>query len=187
MARYLDIGPGPTDRIPGFEGFDATPGPLVDHIGDCRKLPFPDNTFVVVHSSHVLEHVDWWETADTVREWARVVKPGGRLEVWVPNGRAVMEAIIAYEDSGQEPPHLQPGKAFARLHKGKPYEGLVSILMNMPFKGNELQRHRSIITPVHLAKCMHKAGLYGIRDLLDEERRGFDHGWFNLGMVGFKP
>lgn len=52
-------------------------------MGDAAKLPFPGQTFDVVFSDNVLEHL---EAPDLVfREVARVLKTGGRFFVKTPN------------------------------------------------------------------------------------------------------
>ena len=48
-----------------------------------EALPFPDNTFSVVFSHEVLEHVA--DDRQVVREAVRVTRPGGYLVVFVPN------------------------------------------------------------------------------------------------------
>lgn len=46
-------------------------------------LPFPDDTFDVAFSHEVLEHVD--DDRACVTEMVRVVRPGGRVVIFVPN------------------------------------------------------------------------------------------------------
>ncbi len=48
-----------------------------------ERLPFPDETFDVVFSHEVLEHVD--DDRACVAEMVRVVRPGGHIVVFVPN------------------------------------------------------------------------------------------------------
>jgi SAM-dependent methyltransferase len=55
--------------------------PLVAASAD--RLPWPDGSFETVVADSVLEHLD--EPARAVREWTRVLRPGGRLLVWSPN------------------------------------------------------------------------------------------------------
>ena len=59
----------------------------MDYVYDAGKpLPFEDNTFDLVYASHVLEHIPWYKVEEVVKEWVRILKPGGVLEVWVPDG-----------------------------------------------------------------------------------------------------
>jgi SAM-dependent methyltransferase len=48
-----------------------------------ESLPWPDDSFDVVVADSLLEHLD--EPSLALREWARVVRPGGRLLLWSPN------------------------------------------------------------------------------------------------------
>lgn len=47
------------------------------------RLPWRDQCFDAVVADSVLEHLD--DPAAALREWARVVRPGGRLLIWSPN------------------------------------------------------------------------------------------------------
>jgi predicted SAM-dependent methyltransferase len=52
--------------------------------GDAGNLYwFKDDTLDFVYSSHVLE--DFPDTAEILREWLRVLKPGGRLVIFCPD------------------------------------------------------------------------------------------------------
>ena len=52
-------------------------------VADCRRLPYADESFDAVYSMGTIEHFDDSDTA--VREMWRVLKPGGRAIVGVPN------------------------------------------------------------------------------------------------------
>ena len=52
-------------------------------VGDVRTLPFPNASFDAIYSMGTIEHFD--ETERAVEEMARVLKPGGRAIVGVPN------------------------------------------------------------------------------------------------------
>ncbi len=56
------------------------------------KLPFPDASFDLVLSNHVIEHVGTLSNQDDhVREIARVLRPGGALYLAMPNRWAPVE------------------------------------------------------------------------------------------------
>jgi SAM-dependent methyltransferase len=63
--------------------FDAGPRRLLGTVGDVRDLPFRDASFDAIYSMGTIEHFD--ETERAVREIARVLRPGGRAIVGVPN------------------------------------------------------------------------------------------------------
>jgi predicted SAM-dependent methyltransferase len=74
-------------RKAGWEVLNAVPGPAVDHLGEAKDLSrFRDCTFESVYASHVLEHLDFTgEMQGALGEWRRVLAPGGRLYVSVPD------------------------------------------------------------------------------------------------------
>ena len=71
----------------GWEVLNANPGPYVDHVGNANNLScFPDNTFNEIYASHVVEHLDYVdELKCTLTEWNRVLIPGGRIYIGVPD------------------------------------------------------------------------------------------------------
>lgn len=57
--------------------------PLRCAVSDVRALPFRDASFDAIYSMGTIEHFD--ETERAVEEMARVLKPGGRAIIGVPN------------------------------------------------------------------------------------------------------
>ena len=84
-VRRLHI--GGKDVKAGWEIFDAIAAGHVDHVGNARDLSrFADGTFAQLYASHVLEHFDYKDAiAIVLKEWRRVLKPGGILCVSVPD------------------------------------------------------------------------------------------------------
>lgn len=72
---------------PGWETLNSQPLSGINHVCDARDLSrFADGTFSELYASHVLEHFDYKdEVGDVLREWFRVLAPGGRLFVSVPD------------------------------------------------------------------------------------------------------
>ena len=85
MTRKLHI--GGKARSEGWEVLNANPAPYVDHTGNANDLSrFADNTFEEIYASHVVEHLDYnGELQNTLKEWHRVLMPGGILFVSVPD------------------------------------------------------------------------------------------------------
>jgi SAM-dependent methyltransferase len=54
-------------------------------VGDGRSLPFPDGTFDVVFSYSVLQHFSKEDARESIREAARVTRPGGRVLIQLAN------------------------------------------------------------------------------------------------------
>jgi SAM-dependent methyltransferase len=66
-----------------FGGGPDARSPLHGAVGDVRDLPFCDASFDAIYSMGTIEHFD--ETERAIAEMARVLKPGGRAIVGVPN------------------------------------------------------------------------------------------------------
>lgn len=74
------------DYSTGFKNEEiATCGQFlpVDWVSPGDDLPFKDNTWDFVISSHVIEH--FYDPVKTVLEWLRVTKPGGYVYMIVPH------------------------------------------------------------------------------------------------------
>lgn len=82
----LNIGAGDSN-IPGFIPIDAKFG------HDASKLDYPDGSVDEVYSSHCLEHIHHSKTAATVAEWVRVLKPGGRIRIAIPDFDAIIKNV----------------------------------------------------------------------------------------------
>lgn len=183
--RQLEIGPG-AERLPGFETLNIVRTPATDHVGDARNPPFEDCTFDLVYSSHCIEHIDWFDVEETIREWARILKPGGVLEVFTANGLALMKAIVRLEETGE---WTGPDSYLTwrqDLVKADPYNWAVGRIMNYAKKGSVFHLHRAIITPGFLRRCFERAGLSQIEPMTNAETRGRGHGWINFGLRGHK-
>lgn len=71
--------------LPGYINADLRAGEGVDCVFDAEEgWPFPTASFEEVRASAVFEHLLRWETA--ILEAARVLKPGGLLDIRVPYG-----------------------------------------------------------------------------------------------------
>jgi SAM-dependent methyltransferase len=66
-----------------FRDRPATSHPLKAAVGDVRDLPFADGSFDAIYSMGTIEH--FADTERAVGEIARVLRPGGRAIVGVPN------------------------------------------------------------------------------------------------------
>lgn len=86
--NYLG-GSGITIGPKGYENSAEVEIPNAIHVDldypgyDGLHLPFKDNSQDFVYSSHVLEHIEHSRAA--IKEWFRVIKPGGYLFIVVPH------------------------------------------------------------------------------------------------------
>ena len=88
----LDIGYGGDPIVPTAITLDL-PKPYTkvgDHPqnlkGDCRDLYwFKDNSLDYIYSSHLVEDFRLDQIKSIIWEWARVIKPGGNIVLYLPN------------------------------------------------------------------------------------------------------
>lgn len=97
MVRKLHIGGNqPAD---GWEILNAIPGEDVDHVCNAKDLSrFSDGTFSEVYASHVVEHLDYKDELElALKEWYRVMEPGGKIYVSVPDLDVLAHLILSKE------------------------------------------------------------------------------------------
>jgi len=82
-ARAFGIDIAEPTVIQARAAFVGATGPLRAAAADVRTLPFRDASFDAIYSMGTIEHFD--ETERAVVEMARVLKPGGRAIIGVPN------------------------------------------------------------------------------------------------------
>lgn len=72
------------------------PWPTNITIADLRKrLPFPDDAFEAVYSSHLIEHLHRDGALALLREARRVLRPGGVCRTLVPDLRKMVDDYLA--------------------------------------------------------------------------------------------
>lgn len=73
-------------RLPGYTGVDCREDAGADVVADVRDLGQWDNGEVAeIYACHVLEHIPRPEVLPMLREWRRVLQPGGILRISVPS------------------------------------------------------------------------------------------------------
>ncbi len=150
-------------------------------------MNFPNNTFDVVYASHVLEHIPWYMLEDTIKEWSRILKPNGVLEIWVPDGLKIAQAFCDAE-YGKNQDFTMDG--WYRFNEEKdPAKWFSGRMFSYgDGKGNRghFNFHLSAFSERYLKKLLVDAGFSDVIRMKNDECRGYDHGWINLGIKGVK-
>ena len=147
----LNLGCG--DKIlPGYINVDVASeraGKKPDVISDIRKLTFDDNYADEILSVHVIEHFWRWEVFDILKEWIRVLKPGGRLILECPNLQSACEEFL-------KSPEVKSGP-------GQEGQRTMWVFYGDPRWQDPLMVHRWGYTPHSLSLLMNEVGLINIK------------------------
>jgi hypothetical protein len=82
----LNVGAGDT-VIPGFTAIDRKFGT------EAFPLNYPDNSVEEIRCVHMLEHLSFGDAMAAIEEWRRVLRPGGRLRISVPDVSKVASLV----------------------------------------------------------------------------------------------
>jgi SAM-dependent methyltransferase len=172
-ALRLNLGCG--DKIlPGYVNVDvveARAGMRPDVMCDLHDLaPFADASADEILSVHVVEHFWRWEIAAVMREWVRVLKPGGQMVVECPNILSACETF------------LQNPREYA--HEDQRGQRTMWVFYGDPEWQDPLMIHRWGYTPESLQALLSEVGLKDVRQepaqfKLREPR--------DMRVVGVKP
>jgi glycosyltransferase involved in cell wall biosynthesis len=66
---------------------------------DVMKLPYDDNSVDEIKAFHIIEHFHFYEIQEVLKEWHRVLKPGGRLYLETPD---FLESCRAFVDGSED-------------------------------------------------------------------------------------
>lgn len=183
LSRYLEIGPG-EEVLTDFERYNIYWDTKGDYIGEANNLSlFSEYEFDLIYASHVLEHVPWYQTLDTLKEWYRVLKHGGHLEVWVPDGLKIAKAYVAASTRGDQD-FMRDG--WYRYNESRSpdlwFAGRMFSYGDGSGSRESANWHRAVFSEAFLVSLLSEAGFRDIEVLQSCDVRGHDHGWINLGL-----
>lgn len=96
VAVKLNLG-ARNRAVPGFLSVDCDQHQGVDIVADAADLSrFKDGQIEEILASHILEHFPHHRTSAILKEWARVLKPGGILYIAVPDFERAVEIYSRY-------------------------------------------------------------------------------------------
>jgi hypothetical protein len=152
VQRRLNLGCG--DKIlEGYVNVDVAAsraGRRPDVLCDLHKLePIETDSCDEVMAIHVVEHFYRWEVVDVLREWLRVLKPGGRMILECPNLLTACQMVLANPQAAAGP--------------GPEGQRSMWVLYGDPAWRDPLMCHRWNYTPDSLRAVMQEAGLVNVQ------------------------
>ncbi|MCB9913721.1 MAG: hypothetical protein H6828_01070 [Planctomycetes bacterium] len=141
----LHLGCGP-DRRAGWTNVDVNPAFAPDLVAPAHALPMLDDaSCAVIESCHLFEHLTQSQARAALREWRRLLAPGGELRLELPNLERCI-ALIGTEMDGHD-------------------LGLISLFGYPPEvdEQGEPQLHKWGWTPTTLAAELRAAGFEDVR------------------------
>lgn len=149
-----EIGCGEKRIFPSSIAVDIRKNGIIDIQGDASYLPFKDECFDHLYSSHVIEHFQHDEILPLLSEWVRVLKKGGKIEIRCPDLRAraflfsvlgrEQDIINIYGEQNYCYNFHKTGFSFSILKKKLNIAGIVNIRRirdnqwNLPFLPSDL-------------------------------------------------
>lgn len=121
----LNVGAG-SRRPPGWFNVDIeenpdAPQPL-DLLSDAKKIDLPDGCASELMAIHLFEHLYRWEADDVIEEWKRLLRPGGKLILELPDLMKFCKNILdGAMRGGKNPDQLGMWGAYGDPRTKNPY------------------------------------------------------------------
>lgn len=125
-------------------------GKQPDVVCDIRSLDALSSDYAdEVLAVHVIEHFWRWEVEDVLKEWIRVLKPGGKLILECPNLKSACEAFLQDPDNGAK--------------AGQEGQRTMWVFYGDPSWKDPLMIHRWGYTPESLGNLLQSVGLLDVK------------------------
>ncbi|NPD88875.1 MAG: methyltransferase domain-containing protein [Asgard group archaeon] len=125
---------------PGYINIDLVEDKIADQIADVTNLPYEENSVDLIEASHIIEHFDVNQVPFVLSEWYRILKPGGKLEIEIPN---LLKSVIKL-----------------KLSKYRKQLLTLKFLFGVDYRGNI---HKIGFTRLFLKKSLSRTGFKKIR------------------------
>jgi len=136
----------------GWRNCDLYPGKGVELVFDQSSLPYHDGTIHAIRSEHALEHsLSHSMAEETLKEWARALRPGGRLHLMVPDLDVCCLSFVAQEDRARAPNERYTPKEWFKYT-------IYGIQKAQGAEPDEAQHHRTGFTKGQLRRLLEGNG-----------------------------
>ena len=159
---------------------DLSDDPHIDLRCDIRKLPLEwEDQFDKAKAHHVLEHFDFEEVPVALAEWLRILKPGGRVEISVPDLQTYATRLV----EGDIDVVMQGGIYGDQGHpfwRQKPYGGFDENKVRWLKHSTQINHHNSGYTADYLLNLMKDVGYVDVK-----AERHLEYA--EIRAIGYKP
>lgn len=172
----LNIGCG-NHPLLGWVNLDGSPSAICDVVATVPPLPYGDASVDEVYCGHVLEHFDETGGDALLAEVRRVLVPGGKLGVVVPDARAIMGRWL----SGVHEAVEYPSEVY------RDTADLDEVCRLFVFSTVQESRHQWLFDEVTLRRKLRRAGfkIVGSIDRMRDPRLG-SAAWYQCGVDAVK-
>ncbi|MES2910621.1 MAG: methyltransferase domain-containing protein [Pseudomonadota bacterium] len=152
----LNIGAG-NKRMPGYTGIDAVERPAADIVAPAWAIPLDDGVADEILAVHLWEHFYRWQCDMVIKEWHRLLKPGGDLCLELPDFWKCCENVL----SGVKAKHPDQLSMWG--------------VYGDPRDQDEFMCHRWGWTPATLTEFLTAAGFVDVRQVPTQFHRAGAH------------
>jgi len=148
----LNLGSG-SKRVPGFINCDLFPQEGVDEVFSLDEIPYADHSVDEIQSEHALEHLPRPKAEAAIKEWARVLKKGGKLLLKIPDLEDCCRKFL-------ENPNLQESWYMHTIYGVQDFRGeqMANRFVAFPNKVNYGQIHYTGFTESRLRRLLVESG-----------------------------
>ena len=175
----LNIGSGDLPmRMSGWVNVDEQPYAGVDLVLRVPPLPWESDTVTEIYAGHFLEHLNRQDSIDFLNECWRVLRPGGRLGIMVPDMHETMRRYILDEPAPME----WPAGHYRDLRD------LDQFCEAIIFSTMQPSHHQWAYDKFTLGRALENAGftVLGEFDRFADPRVAVG-AWYQIGMDALKP
>lgn len=137
MKLHLGCG---SKILDGYINIDVRPLPGVHVVSSIDNLSmFSDEAVNVIYCCHVLEHLSRHTVQSALKEWYRVLKPGGIVRISVPNFEAIVQHYNQNKDLSKLLGLLYGGQSYPENYHYNIWDmnSMTNLLESVGFKNIE--------------------------------------------------
>ena len=172
----LNLGSG-AYRLAGYENWDEDPETPADRHYHVPPIPLADGSVEEVYMGHLLEHFEPEEADGLLSECRRVLVPGGRLGVVVPDTRAVLARYLEQRHEVAE----WPQGVYRNL------DDLDEVCALFLYSTVQRSRHRWAYDGATLRRALVRNGFLLTGEIRPDDPRKSVHSWWDMGVDAVKP